>query len=446
MATKLTTRFLDTLAGVEKVIYDASTTGLCITPTAKGKGKWSFRYTSPETTKRREAGLGAYPDTPLAQARAAAATMAQQVQARVDPLEQRKRDAEAASVACAVLTFEKAARAVHAELSPGWRNEKHAAQWIATLETYAFPVLGAVALADVTPKLCADALRPIWLEKPETASRVRQRMGVVMSWAWAHGLVAANPVAVVDHLLPAQSVSKAHQPAMPWRAVPAFVAGQLSDIAPGDTVRAAVLFALLTAARSGEVRAARWGEFDLDEGVWTVPALRMKAKVIHRVPLAPPAVSLLRALRPADATDALLVFPSVRGKVLSDMTLTALLRRVDAPSDTAGRVATLHGFRSSFRDWASEHGYPRDLAERALSHVVANKVEAAYHRTDLLEQRRPMMDAWAAHVLGLPDGRDTAPGAHDEVERRAHAPGHPADGHKDRSGDRHSGFDKRPRD
>lgn len=410
MATKLTTRYLDALADGACVTYDAATTGLCITPTAKGKGKWSFRYTSPEPDpetgkkRRREAGLGTYPTVSLAEARAAALAMGIQVQSGIDPLEQRKRDAEAARQAAAnrPMTFADAARTVHEELQPGFSNAKHIAQWLSTLESYVFPTLGDAALADITPKLCADALRPIWLEKPETASRVRQRMSTVLNWAWAHGIVAANPVAVVDHLLPAQNAQKEHQPAMPWRSVPDFVKTQLRDIEPGDSVRAAVLFALLTAARSGEVRGVRWGEFDLDAGVWTVPAARMKTKKEHRVPLSPPAVALLRALRPADASDGWIVFASPRGKVLSDMTLTALLRRVKAPSDTPGRVATLHGFRSSFRDWASEAGYARDLAERALAHVVKNKVEAAYHRTDLLDARRPMMAAWSNHVFSKP--------------------------------------------
>ncbi|WP_175850693.1 tyrosine-type recombinase/integrase [Burkholderia cepacia] len=405
MATKLTTRALDALAGDERVIYDASTTGLCITATGKGRGKWTFRYVSPETRKRREAGLGVYPAVALAEARDAAIAMGRQVSIGVDPLEQRKRDEQAAQAAEAnrPMTFAAAARAVHDELKPGWKNTKHAAQWITTLETYVFPAIGETALADITPKMCADALRPIWLEKPETASRTRQRMNAVMQWAWAHGIVTANPVSVVDHLLPVQTARAEHHPAMPWRAIPAFVAAELIALDATERTRTAVLFTLLTAARSGEVRGACWGEIDLDAGAWTVPAARMKTKVAHRVPLAPPVVAMLRELRAAGAPGAELVFPSPRGLVLSDMTLTALMRRVGAESDTPGRVATVHGFRSSFRDWASENGWGRDLAERALAHAVSNKVEAAYHRTDLLDQRRPMMEAWATHVLSVAD-------------------------------------------
>jgi integrase len=181
--------------------------------------------------------------------------------------------------------------------------------------------------------------------------------------------------------------------------VPVFVKAHIAGYQQGDSTRAALLLLIQTATRSGEIRGATWDEFDLKAGIWTIPGERMKAKVPHRVPLSAPALALVKTLKQQKQHETL-VFPSPREKVLSDMTLAALLRRVKAQSDTPGRVATAHGFRSSFRDWASEHGYALDLAEQALAHTVANKVEAAYHRTDLLEQRRPMMEAWAAHVCG----------------------------------------------
>lgn len=159
-------------------------------------------------------------------------------------------------------------------------------------------------------------------------------------------------------------------------------------------------FLLLTAARSGEVRAMKWGEVDLDKAVWTVPAERMKAKTVHRVPLSGRAVEILKAQKDK-AEHPTLVFPSIRGKVPSDMILTKFLRDKKVPSSEPGRAATAHGFRSSFRDWASENNYPRDYAERALAHTISNQSEAAYHRTDLLDQRRDMMEAWAQHVCGL---------------------------------------------
>jgi integrase len=380
----------------DKPVFDGKVTGLLLTPSKSGC-KWTLRFTSPLTGKRRDAGLGTYPETSIAEAREKAHAMRKIIDIGQDPIEQRLKEREAAAVAIAALTFEKAARTVHEELKPGWKNEKHAAQWISTLETYVFPKLGNRKLDAISPGACADVLRPIWLTKAETASRTRQRMHAVMQWAWAHGHITANPVTVVDHLLPKQSVKAEHQPAMPWAMVPKFVATHLAGHQPTDSTRAALLLLILTSTRSGEVRGATWDEFDLEERIWKIPAERMKAKEPHRVPLSEVAAALVQTLKEQRLHDSL-VFPSPREKVLSDMTLTALLRRVKAESDTAGRVATAHGFRSSFRDWASEHGYARDLAQRALAHTVANKVEAAYHRTDLLEQRRPLMEAWARHV------------------------------------------------
>lgn len=382
-----------------KPVFDGKVTGLLLTPSKSGC-KWTLRFTSPVTGKRRDAGLGTYPETSIAEAREKALAMRKLIDSGEDPIDQRNREREAAAVAAAALTFEKAARKVHEELKPGWKNEKHAAQWISTLETYVFPKLGDRKLDAISPGDCADVLRPIWLAKAETASRTRQRMHAVMQWAWAHGHITANPVTVVDHILPKQIVQKEHQPAMPWRDVPTFTKTHLVGEGRKDISRVALLFAILTAARSGEVRGATWNEFDLTAAVWTIPGERMKARHPHRVPLSTSALMQVRALREEKRHDEL-VFPSPRGKVLSDMTLTAFLRRVDAKSDSPDRIATAHGFRSSFRDWASEHGYARDLAERALAHTVTNKVEAAYHRTDLLEQRRPLMEAWARHVCSI---------------------------------------------
>ncbi|WP_104655048.1 tyrosine-type recombinase/integrase [Ralstonia insidiosa] len=393
----LTDKQAKALRPKDKPVFDGKVTGLLLTPTKSGC-KWTLRFTSPVTGTRRDAGLGTYPETSIAEARDKALAMRKLIDNGEDPIDRRNREREAASVAAAALTFEKAARQVHEDLKPGWKNEKHAAQWISTLETYVFPKVGNRKLDAITPADCADVLRPIWLTKAETASRTRQRMHAVMQWAWAHGHITANPVSVVDHLLPKQSAKAEHQPAMPWRQVPEFVATYLAEHAPGDSTRAALLFLILTATRSGEVRSATWDEFDLRARVWNIPAARMKANEAHRVPLSEKALTLIKELKQSQLHETL-VFPSPREKVLSDMTLTALLRRVKAESDTPGRVATAHGFRSSFRDWASESGYARDLAERALAHTVANKVEAAYHRTDLLEQRRPLMEAWAEHVF-----------------------------------------------
>ena len=270
------------------------------------------------------------------------------------------------------------------------------------MKVYVFPKIGKRKVADLAPADFAEALKPIWLSKPETASRVKQRCHMVMKWCWAQGLVKANPVDVVDHLLPQQPGKRErvqHQPSMPWRDIPAFVRDVL-HASTSNVTRSLLEFVILTAARSGEAREMKWNEVDLKAKVWTVPASRMKAKVVHRVPLSARVVDILKEQRKRHL-EAELVFPAPRGGVLSDMVLTGFLRDQKAPSSDKGRVATAHGFRSSFRDWASEHGYARDLAERALAHTIENQAEAAYHRTDLLEQRRAMMEAWAQHVGGV---------------------------------------------
>lgn len=382
----------------DKPIPHGGITGLTLHPsTTKGRGKWVFRYVSPVTGKRRNAGLGIYPEISIAEAGNQARLMREQLARGLDPLEIKKEEASKP----AIPTVEIAARQVHEQLLPGWRNPKHGKQWISTLEQYAFPIIGRQPINAITPAHIASVLQPIWLEIPETATRVKQRLHAVMAWAWAHGFCQANPVDVVDKLLPLQpskAIRTQHQPAMDWRELPAFYQQHLANAERFDVSRALLSFVILTACRSGEARKMRWEELDLDAAIWTIPADRMKTQVVHRVPLSLQAMAVLDKVRGLHGE---WVFPSPRKQVpLTDMALTTLLRRVEAPSTTPGRLATAHGFRSTFRDWCSEQGYPRDLAERALAHLIQNKVEAAYHRTDLLDQRRPMMDAWAEFVSG----------------------------------------------
>ena len=380
----------------DKPIPHGGITGLTLHPsTTKGRGKWVFRYVSPVTGKRRNAGLGIYPEISIADAGSQARLMREQLARGLDPLEVKKEEASKP----AIPTVEIAARQVHEQLLPGWRNPKHGKQWISTLEQYAFPIIGRQPINTITPAHIASVLQPIWLEIPETATRVKQRLHAVMAWAWAHGFCQANPVDVVDKLLPLQpskAIRTQHQPAMDWRILPAFYQQHLANAERFDVSRALLSFVILTGCRSGEARSMRWEELDLDAAIWTIPADRMKTQVIHRIPLSLKAITVLEKVRGLHGE---WVFPSPRKQVpLTDMALTTLLRRVEAQSTTPGRLATAHGFRSTFRDWCSEQGYPRDLAERALAHLIQNKVEAAYHRTDLLDQRRPMMDAWAGFV------------------------------------------------
>ena len=402
MAKMLSDVMLKSLPPGAKPMSDAATKGLRIEGgTARGQGKWIFRYVSPATGKRRDMGLGTFPQTSLKDARAKALDARRAVEGRKDPIDEREACRSAARAQADAMTFEAAARQLYAALRPGWKNEKHAKQWISTLEAHTFGKLGKRKVAELEPSDFATVLEPIWLNTPETAGRVRQRCHNVMKWCWAQKLVSSNPVDVVDHLLPKQPGKRErvrHHPSMPWRDVPAFVRGTLWSRPPNVT-RALLEFVILTAARSGEAREMTWAEVDLKNAIWTVPATRMKAKVLHRVPLSERAVQLLEAQRTLHPT-ADLVFPAVRGGVLSDMALTKFLRDQKAHASEPGSIATAHGFRSSFRDWASENSYARDLAERSLAHTIQNQAEAAYHRTDLLEQRRKMMETWSAFICG----------------------------------------------
>ena len=404
--TRITDKKADNIAFGHKPVPDGMIIGLWLIPgSKKGHGKWILRFVSPVTGKRRDMGLGVYPQVGIADARALGMAARQSIARGNDPIEEREADRAAREAIAGAMTFELAARRVHEEMKPGWKNAKHGDQWINTLRECAFPKIGKRKVDELVPADFAEVLRPIWLKKPETASRVKQRCHTVVKWCWAQGLVKGNPLDVVDHLLPQQPGKRertTRQPSMPWRDIPAFVERHLHT-GPTNVTRAVLEFVILTAVRSGEARAMTWGEVDLGAKVWTVPASRMKAKVTHRVPLSAPAVEILAAQR-ALHPDADLVFPAPRGGVLSDMVLTTFLRDRKAHSSEIGRTATAHGFRSSFRDWASENSYARDLAERALSHTISNQAEAAYHRTDLLEQRRAMMEAWSAHVLGT-DGQ-----------------------------------------
>jgi integrase len=340
--------------------------------------------------KRRDIGLGSWPGVSLAEARERLREVARAVEAGRDPVAERKR-------AAGMPSFAEAAAKRHAELGPTFRNRKHRAQWLASLEAYAFPVLGTLGVDAVEASHVRDALLPIWLEKPETARRVLQRCADVMAWGVAHGYRDAVPMLSAKALrLPRQRAAAVHHAAMPYAEVPAF----LSLLREREGMsRLALEFAILTAARSGEVRGATWDEIDLEAALWTVPAARMKAGRAHVVPLSPAALDCLKraqALRTAPKPgEPDLIFPSpITGGPMSDMALTKLLRDL-------GAGVTAHGFRSSFRDWASEEtAFPGEVAEMALAHSIADKTEAAYRRGDLLAKRRGLMDAWGRYCTG----------------------------------------------
>jgi integrase len=283
---------------------------------------------------------------------------------------------------------------VHAEhVAPHNRNAKHVAQWLSTLETYVFPTMGKLPVHAVEQADILRVLAPIWTDKPETARRVRQRLRTVLDWARTAGhRDGVNPVEGVERGLPKQRDRAVHHEALPWRELPDLM--PRLDAAEGMGALA-LRFAILTAARSGEVRGATWDELDLEAKVWKVPAERMKAARAHRVPLSDPAVAVLHTAKRLATRAEVLVFPSAKaGRRLSDMTLAAVLKRLKVS-------ATVHGFRSTFRDWAEEAtAFPHEVKEAALAHTPRDKVEAAYRRTDLFEKRRDMMNAWASFAIG----------------------------------------------
>jgi integrase len=353
---------------------------------ATGTKKWVLRYTL--RGRAREMGLGSADDVTLAEARTAAATARLALAKGIDPIEERA----AARRNGDVLTFGALADDVRESLSAGFRNDKHKAQWRSTLETYAAP-LRAKSVNTITTDDVLGVLKPIWQDKPETASRVRGRIEKVLDAAKAKGhRTTDNPArwrGHLDHLLPRRSkLARGHHAAMPYAEVAAFVARLREREA---TAALALEVCILTAARSGEVLGCRWPEIDLDQKIWTVPAERMKAGREHRVPLSARAVAILKML--AEARTGEYVFPGYRrGKPLSNMAMEMMLRRMEVTD------ATVHGFRSSFRDWAGNVShFPREIIEGALAHVIGDKAEQAYRRSDALAKRRKVMDAWAAY-------------------------------------------------
>ena len=356
--------------------------GLYLNVTPSGARSWLFMWK--KDGKRREMGLGSAASVPLASAREKAAECRKLVAAGKDPLEA-KRAAQSA-----VPTFGDVTDALIAAKESAWRNEKHRWQWRHTLTEYA-KALRNKAVDKITTEDVLAVLKPLWTTKPETASRLRGRIEAVLDAAKAQGHRSGeNPAAWRGHLahfLPKrQKLTRGHHAAMAYRELPAFV-GRLREREGVATL--ALDFCILTAARTGEVIGATWGEFDLEEKVWTVPAGRMKAAKGHRVPLSDRAVSIVERMAEFKVSD--FIFPSPRGRGLSNMAMVAVLRRL-------GVAVTVHGFRSAFRDWAgNETHFPREIAEAALAHVVGDSVERAYRRQDALEKRRALMDAWAGY-------------------------------------------------
>lgn len=381
----LTAAFVRTIRKAGKY-HDGGGLGLYLRVEDNGARQWVQRMTI--HGKRRELGLGAPPFVSLLQAREKAIDNKRLVRAGDDPLQTKKQ-------ARAIMNFEAAARTVHAMHLPTWRSKKHAMQFLATLETYTFPRLGSRKVSDISTSDVLAVLQPIWLEKPETARRVRQRIGMVLTYAIARGWRTDNPAANISRVLPRHGNTKQHRKALHY-----------SQVAPCiDVVHAsgawlatklAFEFAVLTVARSGAVRLAPWSEIDMANRVWTIPPGRELSKIpkdgkAHRVPLSDRAMTILREAEQLRDVSAF-IFPSVQGGSLSDMTLSKLIKEL-------GFDADMHGFRTSFRTWAQEQtNFSPELAEAGMAHVNKDKVEAAYARSDLFDKRREMLSDWATFL------------------------------------------------
>lgn len=367
--------------------------GLYLVVDPSGAKRWLSRIVV--QGRRRDIGLGSARLIGLAEARERALAMRKVARDGGDPL------AERLTQRPAVPTFAEAVERVHMEQAPSWKNPKHAAQWVTTLRTYANPHLGTKPVDQVETPDVLRALSPIWLSKPETARRVRQRIRTVLDWAQASGYrTGENPVAGVTRGLPRQANSKEHHAALPFAAVRGFITA-LRASNEGKIVKLAFEFLIHTASRTSEVLNATWTEIDEAEALWIIPAARMKAGREHRVPLTTATLAILEQAR-ALANDGPFIFPG-RGadKPLSNMALLMALRRLKVET-------TAHGFRSSFRDWAAETtNIPREVAEMALAHTRENRVEAAYRRGDLLAKRRELMTLWSSYVVseGLSNGQ-----------------------------------------
>lgn len=375
--------------------------GLALRVSDTGARSWILRIMV--DGKRCDIGLGAYPSIGLAAAKELALSMRQQVKDGINPLNA-KREARSRlrHEQASFINFKTSAEGYIAAHRSGWKNAKHVAQWESTLSTYAYPFIGSLHVKDVAIDHILKVLEPIWVEKTETANRLRGRIEAILDWAKVRGSrTGENPArwkGNLEYLLQAkENISPVkHHKALDWKDCPEFI----QKLRGVDGISAKALeLCILTNCRSGEVRGALWSEIDLTHAVWVIPAHRMKRKKEHRVPLSSAALTLLKAIK-QDTTD--LVFAGERGKPLSDMALSMVLRRMNVD-------VTVHGFRSTFRDWAGETtAFPREVVEHAMAHQLKDKSEAAYARGDLFTKRTALMKAWADFLKNpIPMGKVT---------------------------------------
>lgn len=380
--SRLTTAGLQAVGGVA---------GLLLQVTKTGSRSWILRVVV--GSKRRDIGLGGYPDVSLGQARELARISRLKIQEGIDPVEERRAArAQLVAIQATQITFDEAVKVFLTHKNHEFSNKKHAAQWESTLRTYASPIIGTLLVSEIDLPHIRQVLEPIWMEKTETAKRLRGRIENVLNWAtvskYRTGENPARWKGHLDNILPKPNkVTKVkHHKALPREELGLFIKSLKQR---EGTAAKALEFLVLTAARSGEIRGATWSEINLESGLWIIPAERMKAGKEHQVPLSKEAIKLLNALPTAENNEYL--FPAPRGGALSDMALLAVMRRMDVS-------AVPHGFRSTFRDWCEEEtSFPHNVAEMALAHTIGNKVEAAYRRGDLLAKRTLLMQQWAKY-------------------------------------------------
>jgi len=356
--------------------------GLYLIVDPSGAKRWVLRTVV--MGKRRDIGLGGLSLVSLAEAREEAMRLRKIARQHGDPLAERRKARRV------VPTFEQTAREVHKTHSASWKNVKHTQQWINTLKDYVFPVFGSLRVDQVHTPEVLKALSPIWLKKPETARRVRQRIKTVFDWAKAAGFRSGdNPVDGISKVLPKQPNTQVHHTALPYAEIPTFIKA-LRKTDASKTALLAFEFLVLTATRTNEIINARWDEIDLRSKTWTIPSSRMKTKREHRIPLSRRCIEILKEVHQLSINSLYVFLNPLTGNPLSNMVFLMLLRRMK-------QDVTAHGFRSSFRDWASERtNIPHDVCEAALAHSLKDKTEAAYKRTDLFDKRRALMESWEA--------------------------------------------------
>lgn len=384
-----------TAVGVQRITksgYRLDGAGLYLQVRESGSKSWIFRYR--KNGKLHDKGLGSIQALSLADAREAAAKCRKMLAGGIDPILAAKTHRDAVRLEKARrMTFSQCADAFIDSMRPQWKNEKHVAQWTNTIKTYATPIFGDIPVQDVDTALIRKALDPIWQTKNETASRLRGRLENILDWAKVSGLrVGDNPARWKGHLellLPSPSkVQKTvHHPALPYPQTSSFIKQLRTQ---SGNAALALEFTILTAARTSETIGAKWAEFDLAAAIWTIPAIRMKMKKEHRVPLCSRAIEIIEKMKSLEAD---YVFPGGRKDMpLSNMAMAAVLKRMERTD------ITVHGFRSTFRDWAAETtAYPNEVVEMALAHRISNAVEAAYRRGDLMEKRKALMHAWQVY-------------------------------------------------